>query len=56
VHAAVLPTFAVMACVFGLPQALSFYLGFTGWRPDQALFTERFVGLANYQGLLTYPA
>ena len=55
VHAAVLPTFVVMLCVFGLPLAFSLYLSFTAWAPDQALFTGRFVGLANYQDLLTYP-
>jgi multiple sugar transport system permease protein len=55
VHAAVLPTFLVMLCVFGLPLAFSLYLSFTAWAPDQALFTGRFVGLANYQDLLTYP-
>ena len=55
VHAAVLPTFVMMLCVFGLPLAFSLYLSFTAWAPDQALFTGRFVGLANYQDLLTYP-
>ena len=40
-----------MACVFGLPLAFTFYLGFTGSWP-----TERFVGLTNYQDLLAYPA
>jgi multiple sugar transport system permease protein len=56
VHAAVLPTFVVMVCVFGLPLAFSFYLSLTGWSPDQALFSGRFVGLANYDDLLTDPA
>jgi multiple sugar transport system permease protein len=55
VHAAVLPTFVVMLCVFGLPLVFSLYLSFTAWAPDQALFTGRFVGLANYEDLLTYP-
>jgi multiple sugar transport system permease protein len=55
VHAAVLPTFVVMLCVFGLPLVLSLYLSFTAWAPDQPLFTGRFVGLSNYQDLLTYP-
>ena len=55
VHAAVLPTFVMMLCVFGLPLAFSLYLSFTAWAPGQALFTGRFVGLANYQDLLTYP-
>ena len=56
VGAAVLPTFVVMVCVYGLPLAFSFYLSLTGWSLDQALFTGRFVGLANYQDLLTDPA
>jgi multiple sugar transport system permease protein len=56
VAAAVVPTFLVMVCVFGLPLAFSFYLGLTGWGLDQPLFTGRFVGLANYQDLLTDPA
>lgn len=55
VHAAVLPTFVVMVCVFGLPLVFSFYLSFTGWSLTQALFTGRFVGLANYEDLLTDP-
>jgi multiple sugar transport system permease protein len=56
VHATVLPTFVVMLCVFGLPLAFSFYLSFTGWSLDEALFSGRFVGLANYEDLLTDPA
>jgi len=55
VQAAMLPTFVVMLCVFGLPLAFSFYLSFTGWAPDQALFAGRFVGLANYRDLLADP-
>jgi multiple sugar transport system permease protein len=55
VHAALLPTLLVMVCVFGLPLAFSFYLSFTGWGLDQPLFTGRFVGLANYEDLLTDP-
>ena len=55
VHTAVLPTFVVMVCVFGLPLLFSFYLSLTGWALDQPLFTGRFVGLANYQDLLTDP-
>ncbi len=54
-RAAVLPTFAVMLCVFGMPLAFSFYLSFTGWALDEALFSGRFVGLANYEDLLTDP-
>ncbi|SED56695.1 carbohydrate ABC transporter membrane protein 1, CUT1 family [Rhizobiales bacterium GAS191] len=55
VHAAVLPTFVVMVCVFGLPLAFSLYLSLTGWSLDQVLFSGRFVGLANYEDLLTDP-
>jgi multiple sugar transport system permease protein len=54
-RAAVLPTFVVMLCVFGMPLAFSFYLSFTGWALDEALFSGRFVGLANYKDLLTDP-
>ena len=36
-----------------LPLLFSFYLGFTGWNLDQPLFAGRFVGLANYDDLLT---
>ena len=54
-RAAVLPTFVVMLCVFGMPLAFSFYLSFTGWALDEALFSGRFVGLANYEDLLTDP-
>jgi multiple sugar transport system permease protein len=56
VHMAVLPTFVVMLCVFGLPLAFSFYLSFTGWSLDQALFSGRFIGFANYEDLLADPA
>jgi multiple sugar transport system permease protein len=52
---AVLPTFAVMLCIFGIPLLFSLYLSFTGWAPGEALFSERFVGLGNYQDLLTDP-
>ena len=50
---AMLPTFAVMLGVFGMPLAFSFYLGFTGYSQGQELFSGGFVGLANYQDLLT---
>jgi multiple sugar transport system permease protein len=53
VHVAVLPTFLTMVCVFGLPLVFSFYLSFTGWGLDQPLFAGRFVGVANYEDLLT---
>jgi len=53
VQATVLPTFLVMMCIFGLPLVFSFYLSFTGWGLEQPLFAGRFVGLANYDDLLT---
>jgi len=53
VQATVLPTFLVMVCVFGLPLVFSFYLSFTGWGLEQPLFAGRFVGLANYDDVLT---
>ena len=53
VQATVLPTFLVMVCVFGLPLVFSFYLSFTGWGLEQPLFAGRFVGLANYDDLLS---
>ncbi len=36
---AVLPTFVVMLCIFGIPLLFSLYLSFTGWALDQALFS-----------------
>jgi len=53
VHTTVLPTFLMMVCVFGLPLVFSFYLSFTGWGLDQPLFAGRFVGLTNYDDVLT---
>ena len=53
---AVLPTFVVMLGIFGIPLLFSLYLSFTGWALDQALLGGRFVGLANYEDLLTDPA
>ena len=53
---AMLPTFVVMLCIFGIPLLFSLYLSFTGWALDQALLGGRFVGLANYEDLLTDPA
>ena len=53
---AVLPTFAVMLCIFGIPLLFSLYLSFTGWALDQALMGGRFVGLTNYEDLLNDPA
>ena len=52
---AVLPTFAVMLCIFGIPLLFSLYLSFTGWALDQALMGGEFVGLANYEDLLNDP-
>jgi hypothetical protein len=53
---AVLPTFVVMLCIFGIPLLFSLYLSLTGWALDQALMGGRFVGLANYEDLLNDPA
>ena len=52
---AVLPTSALMLLIFGIPLAFSFYLGFEGWSPEQALFAGNFAGTANYEDLLTDP-
>ena len=52
---AVLPTTVMMLVIFGVPLAFSFYLGFQGWSPDQALFAGSFAGTANYEDLLTDP-
>ena len=52
---AVLPTFLVMLCIFGIPLLFSLYLSFQGWSPEQALFAGNFAGTANYQDLLTDP-
>jgi len=52
---AVLPTFTVMLCIFGIPLLFSLYLSFTGWALDQALMGGEFVGLANYEDLLNDP-
>jgi multiple sugar transport system permease protein len=53
VQATVLPTFLMMVCIFGLPLLFSLYLSFTGWGLEQPLFAGRFVGLANYDDVLT---
>jgi len=52
---AILPTFAVMLGVFGMPLAFSFYLSFTGYAQGQGLFSGGYVGLENYQELLSDP-
>jgi multiple sugar transport system permease protein len=50
---AILPTFVVMLGVFGMPLAFSFYLSFTGYAQGQGLFSGGYVGLENYQDLLS---
>ncbi len=55
VAATMLPTFAVMLAIFGLPLLFSLYLSFTGWSPNQALTGGAFVGLANYEDLILDP-
>jgi len=52
---AVLPTTVLMLLVFGVPLVFSLYLSFEGWDPDQALFSGRFVGTANYEDLFADP-
>jgi len=52
---AIMPTFVVMLCIFGIPLLFSLYLSFTGWSMGQGLFSGRMVGFANYQDLLTDP-
>src|SRR5262249_59198328 len=52
---AILPTFVVMLGVFGMPLAFSFYLSFTGYAQGQGLFSGGYVGLDNYQDLLSDP-
>ena len=49
---ALLPTFVVMLCIFGIPLLFSLYLCFTGWSMNQALLGGRWVRLANYEDLL----
>jgi multiple sugar transport system permease protein len=53
VHVVVSPTFLLMVGVFGLPLLFSLYLSFNAWGLEQRLFAGRFVGLANYDDLLT---
>src|SRR5215813_2103966 len=52
---AILPTFVVMLGVFGMPLAFSFYLSFTGYAQGQGLFSGSYVGLENYEDLLSDP-
>jgi multiple sugar transport system permease protein len=51
----VLPTTLLMLCVFGLPLLLSGLLSFQGWAPELGLFDGKFVGVANFEDLLTDP-
>jgi multiple sugar transport system permease protein len=44
-----------MLGVFGMPLAFSLYLSFTGYAQDQGLFGGGYVGLENYQDLLSDP-
>src|SRR5690348_383083 len=52
---AILPTFVVMLGVFGMPLAFSFCLSFTGYAQGEGLFSGAYVGLENYQDLLSDP-
>ena len=52
---AVMPTTLLMLCVFGLPLLFSGFLSFQGWAPELGLFDGKFVGMANYEDLLTDP-
>ena len=52
---AILPTFVVMLGIFGMPLAFSFYLSFTGYAQGQGLFSGGYVGLENYQDLMSDP-
>src|ERR1035438_9588278 len=51
----VLPTTLLMLCVFGLPLLFSGFLSFRGWAPELGLFDGKFVGMANFEDLLTDP-
>ncbi|TCZ64975.1 carbohydrate ABC transporter permease [Roseicella aquatilis] len=50
---AVGPTFLVMLAIFGLPLLFSLWLSLTGWSPQQGLFGGAYVGLANFEDLLS---
>src|SRR5947209_6368933 len=52
---AILPTFVVMLCIFGIPLLFSLYLSFTGGWTEQGLLGGAFVGLSNYEDLLADP-
>lgn len=50
---AVVPTTLIMLVIFGVPLAFSFFLSLQGWTPERSLFGGGFVGLENYEMLLT---
>jgi len=52
---AILPTFTVMLCIFGIPLVFSLYLSFTSGSLDKAQSSATFVGFANYEDLLADP-
>src|SRR5688572_29287441 len=49
----VVPTTLIMLVIFGVPLAFSFFLSLQGWTPERSLFGGGFVGLDNYEMLLT---
>lgn len=49
------PALLAMLIVFGLPLLFSLFLSFRGWSIEQSLLGGNFVGLANYEDLLTDP-
>lgn len=49
----VVPTTLIMLVIFGVPLAFSFFLSLQGWTPERSLFGGGFVGLENYEMLLT---
>ncbi|MBV8399536.1 MAG: sugar ABC transporter permease, partial [Acetobacteraceae bacterium] len=51
----ILPTTAMMVLIFGIPLMFSLYLSFQGWSPEKSLFSGVFVGIDNYDDLLTDP-
>ncbi len=56
IKCAVLPTTFLMLVVYGLPLLFSGMLSFQGWAPELGLFDGKFVGLDNFEDLLTDPA
>ena len=55
IRIAVLPTTLLMTFIFGLPLIFSGYLSFQGWEPQLGLFDGKYVGLQNYEDLLSDP-